>query len=144
MDRPVEFQNAEAGEKSKTKRRGNLPKQTTDILRAWLHEHLDHAYPNEEEKQQLIRETGLTDKQPNKNKSSRTERVAALARLIAVPREEGDLAVALLQYLYWTTSTGASSWPPVMVESSSAKSTGSDQAGVPDPTMPPLKPPQSS
>ncbi len=60
MDRPVEFQNVEAGEKSKTKRRGNLPKQTTDILRAWLHEHLDHAYPNEEEKQQLIRETGLS------------------------------------------------------------------------------------
>lgn len=60
MDRPVEFQNVEAGEKSNKKRRGNLPKQTTDILRAWLHEHLDHAYPNEEEKQQLIRQTGLS------------------------------------------------------------------------------------
>ncbi|KAL8762670.1 MAG: hypothetical protein Q9184_001377 [Pyrenodesmia sp. 2 TL-2023] len=63
MDRPVKFQNVEAGEKSNKKPRGNLPKQTTDILRAWLHEHLDHAYPNEEEKQQLIRQTGLTDKQ---------------------------------------------------------------------------------
>lgn len=64
MERPVEFQNVEAGEKSKSKRRGNLPKQTTDILRAWLHEHLDHAYPNEEEKQQLIRETGLSKYSP--------------------------------------------------------------------------------
>ncbi|KAI4153484.1 MAG: hypothetical protein L6R39_001551 [Caloplaca ligustica] len=63
IGRPVEFQNVEVGEKSNKKRRGNLPKQTTDILRAWLHEHLDHAYPNEEQKQQLIRETGLTDKQ---------------------------------------------------------------------------------
>ncbi|KAI4132805.1 MAG: hypothetical protein LQ338_000509 [Usnochroma carphineum] len=61
--RSVEFQNVEVGEKSNKKRRGNLPKQTTDILRAWLHDHLDHAYPNEEQKQQLIRETGLTDKQ---------------------------------------------------------------------------------
>lgn len=58
--RSVEFQNVEVGEKSNKKRRGNLPKQTTDILRAWLHDHLDHAYPNEEQKQQLIRETGLS------------------------------------------------------------------------------------
>ncbi|KAL8832044.1 MAG: hypothetical protein Q9170_005041 [Blastenia crenularia] len=55
----VEFQNIEPGERSSKKRRGNLPKQVTDILRAWLHDHLDHAYPNEEQKQQLIRETGL-------------------------------------------------------------------------------------
>ncbi|KAL8736579.1 MAG: hypothetical protein Q9181_002349 [Wetmoreana brouardii] len=63
MGRPVEFQNVEVGEKSNKKRRGNLPKHTTDILRSWLHEHLDHAYPSEEQKQHLIRETGLTDKQ---------------------------------------------------------------------------------
>ncbi|KAL8964687.1 MAG: hypothetical protein Q9197_006845 [Variospora fuerteventurae] len=64
MGRPVEFQNVEVGsEKSNKKRRGNLPKQTTDILRQWLHEHLDHAYPNEDQKAMLIRETGLTDKQ---------------------------------------------------------------------------------
>lgn len=56
----VEFQNVEIGEKSNKKRRGNLPKHTTDILRAWLHDHLDHAYPNEEQKQHLIRETGLS------------------------------------------------------------------------------------
>ncbi|KAL8786403.1 MAG: hypothetical protein Q9213_002819 [Squamulea squamosa] len=59
----VQFQNVEVGEKSNKKRRGNLPKQTTDVLRAWLYDHLEHAYPNDEQKQHLIRETGLTEKQ---------------------------------------------------------------------------------
>ncbi|KAL8774271.1 MAG: hypothetical protein Q9209_001022 [Squamulea sp. 1 TL-2023] len=56
----VQFQNVEVGEKSNKKRRGNLPKQTTDVLRAWLYDHLEHAYPNDEQKQRLIRETGLS------------------------------------------------------------------------------------
>ncbi|KAI4273856.1 MAG: hypothetical protein LQ337_004347 [Flavoplaca oasis] len=59
----VQFHNVEVGDNRNKKRRGNLPKQTTDVLRAWLHDHLDHAYPSEEQKQHLIRETGLTDKQ---------------------------------------------------------------------------------
>lgn len=42
------------------RRRGNLPKQVTDILRAWFHEHLDHPYPTEEDKQMFIARTGLT------------------------------------------------------------------------------------
>ncbi|KAK9470129.1 homeobox KN domain-containing protein [Dipodascopsis tothii] len=42
------------------KRRGNLPKQVTDILRAWLEEHLQHPYPTEEEKNMLMMKTGLT------------------------------------------------------------------------------------
>ncbi len=42
------------------KRRGNLPKPVTDILRAWFHEHLDHPYPSEDDKQMLIARTGLT------------------------------------------------------------------------------------
>ncbi|CAD6444953.1 d8a4d969-8539-42df-98b8-1480dba42e05 [Sclerotinia trifoliorum] len=41
------------------KRRGNLPKPTTDILTAWFINHLEHPYPNEEEKQLLMRQTGL-------------------------------------------------------------------------------------
>ncbi|KAI8959759.1 hypothetical protein F5Y11DRAFT_289325 [Daldinia sp. FL1419] len=41
------------------KRRGNLPKETTDKLRAWFHSHLSHPYPTEEEKQQLMKQTGL-------------------------------------------------------------------------------------
>lgn len=42
------------------RRRGNLPKQVTDILRAWFHEHLDHPYPSEEDKQMFIARTGLS------------------------------------------------------------------------------------
>lgn len=42
------------------KRRGNLPKQVTDILRAWFLDHLDHPYPTEEDKQMFIARTGLT------------------------------------------------------------------------------------
>ncbi|KAL7818473.1 homeobox KN domain-containing protein [Trichoderma gracile] len=41
------------------RRRGNLPKETTDQLRAWLNAHLHHPYPTEDEKQQLMRTTGL-------------------------------------------------------------------------------------
>lgn len=41
------------------KRRGNLPKHTTDLLRSWLQQHLDHPYPSEEEKQYLMSQTGL-------------------------------------------------------------------------------------
>ena len=45
----------------KTKRRrGNLPKPVTDILRAWFHEHLDHPYPSEEDKQMFTTRTGLS------------------------------------------------------------------------------------
>ncbi|KIX06025.1 uncharacterized protein Z518_03999 [Rhinocladiella mackenziei CBS 650.93] len=42
------------------RRRGNLPRQITDILRAWFHEHLDHPYPTEEDKQAFMAKTGLT------------------------------------------------------------------------------------
>ncbi|KJR85865.1 uncharacterized protein SPSK_09077 [Sporothrix schenckii 1099-18] len=41
------------------KRRGNLPKETTDKLRAWFSEHLHHPYPSEDEKQELMQQTGL-------------------------------------------------------------------------------------
>jgi hypothetical protein len=41
------------------KRRGNLPKETTDKLRAWFVAHLHHPYPTEDEKQELMRQTKL-------------------------------------------------------------------------------------
>lgn len=41
------------------KRRGNLPKETTDKLRSWFVAHLQHPYPTEDEKQELMRSTGL-------------------------------------------------------------------------------------
>lgn len=51
---------SEAGDSRNRRRRGNLPKQVTDILRAWFQDHLDHPYPTEEEKQMFIQQTGLT------------------------------------------------------------------------------------
>jgi hypothetical protein len=42
------------------RRRGNLPKQVTDLLRSWLNDHVHHPYPTEEEKQMLMAQTGLT------------------------------------------------------------------------------------
>lgn len=42
------------------RRRGNLPKPVTTILRNWFHEHLDHPYPSEEDKQMLVTRTGLS------------------------------------------------------------------------------------
>ncbi|KAI0887467.1 uncharacterized protein GGS22DRAFT_109784 [Annulohypoxylon maeteangense] len=47
------------GEGKQRKRRGNLPKETTDKLRAWFVAHLQHPYPSEEEKHDLMRQTGL-------------------------------------------------------------------------------------
>lgn len=42
------------------KRRGNLPKHTTHLLRTWLNENLTHPYPTEEQKSSFSRQTGLT------------------------------------------------------------------------------------
>ncbi|KAI2642873.1 hypothetical protein GGS21DRAFT_196728 [Xylaria nigripes] len=47
------------GENRHRKRRGNLPKETTEKLRAWFVEHLTHPYPTEDEKQELMRQTNL-------------------------------------------------------------------------------------
>jgi hypothetical protein len=42
------------------RKRGKLPKETTDFLKAWLHRHSDHPYPSEEEKKALCHATGLS------------------------------------------------------------------------------------
>jgi hypothetical protein len=42
------------------KRRGKLPKATTELLKTWLYDHTQHPYPTEEEKRQLCAITGLT------------------------------------------------------------------------------------
>lgn len=47
------------GDAKQRKRRGSLPKETTDKLRAWFVGHLQHPYPTEDEKQELMRQTGL-------------------------------------------------------------------------------------
>lgn len=51
--------NGRMGDSKQRKRRGNLPKETTDKLRAWFSEHLHHPYPSEDEKQDLMTQTGL-------------------------------------------------------------------------------------
>ena len=48
-----------SGDTKQRKRRGNLPKETTDKLRSWFVAHLQHPYPTEDEKQELMRQTGL-------------------------------------------------------------------------------------
>ena len=58
---PVNFDTGEDLSDGKQKRRrGNLPKSVTDLLRAWFSEHIAHPYPTEEEKQLLMDRTGLT------------------------------------------------------------------------------------
>jgi hypothetical protein len=42
------------------KRRGKLPKATTELLKTWLYDHAQHPYPTEEEKKRLCAHTGLT------------------------------------------------------------------------------------
>ena len=47
------------------KKRGIFPKVATNILRAWLFQHLTHPYPSEDQKKQLAQDTGLTILQVN-------------------------------------------------------------------------------
>ncbi|CCX35411.1 putative Homeobox transcription factor [Taphrina deformans PYCC 5710] len=54
------YQEYTMGDASKPKRRrGNLPKSTTALLRTWLYDHTNHPYPSEDEKNQLAAQTGL-------------------------------------------------------------------------------------
>lgn len=58
---PLAFDNlSDYGDSKQKRRRGNLPKQVTDILRTWFTEHIAHPYPTEEEKVGLMQVTGLS------------------------------------------------------------------------------------
>uniref|UniRef100_A0A3Q3XF45 Homeobox domain-containing protein n=1 Tax=Mola mola TaxID=94237 RepID=A0A3Q3XF45_MOLML len=52
-------------DKLHNKKRGIFPKVATNVLRAWLFQHLTHPYPSEEQKKQLAQDTGLTILQVN-------------------------------------------------------------------------------
>ena len=57
---PENRQNVNFAKAEKPKRRrGNLPKVVTDLLRQWFSEHIAHPYPTVYEKQRLMRDTGL-------------------------------------------------------------------------------------
>jgi len=49
-----------SGRSRKKRRRGNLPKTATNLMKKWLFEHLFNPYPTEEEKKGLMRQTGLS------------------------------------------------------------------------------------
>lgn len=56
---PMQFESEDMTSQAPKKRRGNLPRDVTDLLKQWFEEHLAHPYPTEEEKQMLCRRTGL-------------------------------------------------------------------------------------
>ncbi|XP_045029111.1 homeobox protein homothorax [Daphnia magna] len=55
----------DSNSKKNQKKRGIFPKVATNILRAWLFQHLTHPYPSEDQKKQLAQDTGLTILQVN-------------------------------------------------------------------------------
>lgn len=58
--RTLPHQRSNQADTSKKRRRGNLPKEVTEFLKAWLVDHKKHPYPSEKEKIQLANRTGLT------------------------------------------------------------------------------------
>jgi hypothetical protein len=80
----IEQVGGEYNDGKQKRRRGNLPKHVTDILRNWFQEHVAHPYPTEDEKQTLITMTGLT--------LSQVSRASFSASSISVGSCEGQIS----------------------------------------------------
>ncbi|TVK90515.1 Homeobox protein TGIF2 [Bagarius yarrelli] len=57
---PLNLSTGARGSSAKRRRRGNLPKESVQILRSWLYEHRFNAYPSEQEKLSLSGQTNLS------------------------------------------------------------------------------------
>ncbi|KAJ7512656.1 hypothetical protein B0H11DRAFT_1897973 [Mycena galericulata] len=57
---PLDDSRARTPQPMPQRKRGRLPKETTDFLKAWLHSHSAHPYPSEIEKKQMCHATGLS------------------------------------------------------------------------------------
>jgi hypothetical protein len=57
---PLDDSRARTPQPMPQRKRGRLPKETTDFLKAWLHSHAAHPYPSEVEKKQMCHATGLS------------------------------------------------------------------------------------
>ena len=81
------------------RKRGKLPKETTDYLKAWLHRHSDHPYPSEEEKKQLCHATGLSMSQVSNWMINVSSVLFFFEPLIYVPRPDVEFWLLLIEPL---------------------------------------------
>jgi hypothetical protein len=70
MDVPLDLSSS-AGS-GKRRRRGNLPRESVQILRDWLYEHRYNAYPSEQEKAFLSQQTHLSTLQVRRGSTKKS------------------------------------------------------------------------